>query len=158
MRRRLGHLPGAVPIRPPRAFYKLVVLRDQLLLPWCYGDHLTSIDDSRAVRAPGRLTADLLRRFGPEVRWRQPPLPLLTGPDAEDEQEVNRVASALDELDPSPDVVVIAFACSSQLGLVDIRWGEAAVGEGPVMQWLYHEPLPIPGPGVPRQRAKPDDR
>lgn len=150
----LQDLPDAVPIRPPHAFYKLVIVHGQLLLPWYYADHPVSIEDARAVRPVGRLAVDLLTRFGPPRQWHQPPLPLtmIDDDDEEDRRRVAQVTSALDEMDPPPQIVLVGYACNSHAGLIDIQWGEAALGDDRALQWYHHEPLPIPAPLIPRPR------
>jgi hypothetical protein len=147
----LQDLPDARPVRQPRTFYELVVVSGNLLLPWCYGDRVMALE-SRHVRPLGRLALDLLTRFGPEPRWHQQTLPLPEPTDPDDERDVQRVATALDELDPSPRVVVIAYACNAGAGLLDAQWGEAALTHERDLDWRHREPLPIPRGRVPAPR------
>ncbi len=58
----------------------------------------------------------------------------------------------LDRLHPAPDVVIVGYACNSTDGLLDVQWGEAALGDDRTLHWLHYELLPIPLPRVPRRR------
>lgn len=153
----LQDLPDTVTVRAPHTFYQLVIVSGQLLLPWYYADHRCAIDDTRAVRRITGLAVDLLSRFGPEPRWRQPHLPLLQLHTDGDDQVAAQIGSELDRLDPPPGIVVIGYACNSTDGLLDVQWGDAALSDDGLLHWHHHEPLPIPPPRVPRPRGPGDD-
>ena len=152
----LHDLPDTIIVRAPHTFYQLVVVNGQLLLPWYYADHRCAVDDSRAVRPLTGLAADLLTWFGPQPRWRQPHLPLQHLLDGTDVLQSGHRVSELDQLDPAPKVVLVGYACNSVEGLLDLRWGEAALGDDGLLHWYHHEPLPIATPRIPRQRGGDD--
>lgn len=151
----LRDLPDTITVRAPHTFFELVIVSDHLLLPWYYADHRCSVDDSRAVRPLTALTMELLTRFGPEPRWRQPHLPLhelqADGPDPD---AVTRIGTELDRLDPPPGVVIVGYACNSTEGLLDVQWGEAALGDDRLLHWHHREALPIPPPRIPHPRDR----
>jgi hypothetical protein len=129
-------------VRPARAFYRLVVAAGNLLLPWRYAeDHAVSLDDARAVRSMRLLTRELLTRFGPAPQWRQEPL--FDVEDDDDAQDVAGISDALEELDPPPRPVLIAYACNPTDGLLELHWGEASLSDGSILHWSYREPLPL---------------
>jgi hypothetical protein len=66
----LGTLPGAEIISVPKSVYQLVVINGHVVVPWCYGQSARmSMRDAEVGRSFGRLTRELLRRFGPP--WRR---------------------------------------------------------------------------------------
>jgi hypothetical protein len=147
----LQALDGVRLISPSRAFYQLVLVRGQVLLPWRYADgEGVSIEDSHAVRRLGVLGRELLRRFGPPPRWREDPLPLFD--DVAEQRQADLVSSALDELDSPPRVVIVGFASNSTKGLLSLCWGEASLAEGGSLNWRYHEDLPLSPPHIPNPR------
>lgn len=156
---RLSRIDGAVLIRPPRVCYELVVIRQHVLLPWCYGRAGTvPMAQARLGRSFGRLARELLRRFGPPPLWTQPSLPLFP-PDEQDEREVAAVSDTLDRLDPPPRILIVGYACNSEQGLVRVAWGEAALADGEHPHWHYVEDLPLPAVArIPRPRGAAGDR
>lgn len=150
----LRDLPHTTTVRAPHTFVELVIVNDHLLLPWYYADHRCSVDDGGAVRPLTALTMELLTRFGPEPRWRQPHLPLHTlqveGPDSD---VVARIGTELDRLDSPPSVVIVGYACNSHDGLLDVQWGEAALGDDRLLHWHHREAMPIPAPRIPAPRG-----
>jgi hypothetical protein len=146
--RHLGDLDGVQEVRPPRAFFRLVVLGGNLLLPWRYAeDRGVSLDDPRSARSMRMLTKELLTRFGPAPPWRQGGLFDLDLP-GEDPQTVEGFGNELADLDPAPRPVLIAYACNPDDGLLDIQWGDASLDDAATLRWLYREPLPIPSDQV----------
>jgi hypothetical protein len=142
--RHLGDLDGVHEVRPPRAFFRLVVVEGNLLLPWRYSeDRSVSLDDPRSVRNMRMLTKELLTRFGPAPPWQQGGLFDLDPPD-DDVQTVEGFGSELAGLDPAPRPVLVAYACNPDDGLIDIQWGEASLDDAATLRWLYRETLPIP--------------
>src|SRR5438874_13481434 len=65
-------------------------------------------------------------RFGPPPHWKQRSL---LAADDEEERRVDEPRSVLDRLDPAPKVLTVGYACSARLGLLDVSWGEAALGD-----------------------------
>src|SRR3954469_12115016 len=113
----LGTLPGAEIISVPRSVYQLVVIHGHVVVPWCYGQSARlSMADAEMGRSFGRLTRELLRRFGPQ--WRRAhgevPLPL----DAVDERDVAKICAAIAGIEPTPEVVIAGFAGTPHLGLL----------------------------------------
>lgn len=149
--RHLHDLPGAKPIRAPRAFYQLVIVGGHVLLPWHFA---TTSVDMRAV-APGRsfglLARSILTTFGPVSRWQQLALPLMPEED-EDQRDVARISEILAKLDVPPRTLIVGYACNPHQGLLAAGWGDAALTDDDRFDWHHHEELPIPAGRVPAQR------
>ncbi len=140
----LHDLNGASTIRPWGAFYQLVIVGNHLLLPWCFAQTPnTRMRDIRPGRSFGRLAREILGQFGPPPHWSQPALPW-PADDDEDEQQVHEVSSLLRTIQPPPRVLIVGYACSPQLGLLSVEWGEAALGDGDHLHWYHDEQLPVP--------------
>jgi hypothetical protein len=145
-------------VKPPRAFYQLVVAGGHVLYPWRYGgERGASIRGRLGARPIQPLGRELLSRFGPPPRWRAEPLPLFAGngaaADDRERREAALLSSALDELDPPPKVLVVAYASNRTEGLVHLGWGDAALADGGNLHWYHYEDLPVPSPRVPRPRS-----
>ena len=139
----LRDLDGVFEVRPPRAFYRIVVASNNLLLPWRYAeDAATSLDDPRTVRSMRLLTRELLTRFGPAPHWQQETL--FDVNDDDEAQDVAGFGDALGGLEPPPRPVLIAYACNPTDGLLELHWGEASLNDGSVLRWDYRERLPLP--------------
>jgi hypothetical protein len=147
----LGTLPGAEIISVPKSVYQLVVLNGHVVVPWCYGQSArTSMKDAEVGRSFGRLTRELLRRFGPPWKRSQaePPLPL----DAVDEREVSKICTAISMITPKPEVVIAGFAGAPNLGLVRASLGEIKSTDNGALNWSHLDDLPLPPPVIPRPR------
>jgi hypothetical protein len=147
----LGTLPGAEIISVPKSVYQLVVINGHVVVPWCYGQSAgTSMRDAEVGRSFGRLTRELLRRFGPPWRRSQaePPLPL----DAVDEREVSKICAAIARIDSKPEVVIAGFAGAPNLGLLRACLGEIKSTDNGSLNWSHLDDLPLPPPVIPRPR------
>jgi hypothetical protein len=149
----LRTVPGAIPIRAPRAFYQLVIVGGDVLLPWHYAK--TTGLDMREVR-PGRsfgvLARSVLATFGPPSHWQQPALPLMPA-DEEDERDIARISEVLAELDFRPRTLIVGYSCNPRQGLLRVGWGDAALAPDGAFDWHHYDELPIPPARVPRPRS-----
>ena len=154
-------IDGARLVRPPRAFYQLVVVGGHVLYPWRYaGERGTSIRSRLGVRPIGVLGRELLSRYGRPPHWREEPLPMFAGgdepADARERRDAAMVSSILDELEPRPRVLVVAYASNTIEGLIHLGWGDAAPADGGGLHWHHCEDLPVPPARVPRPRTGAD--
>jgi hypothetical protein len=157
----LRPIEGSYLMRPPHAFYQLVVVGGHVLYPWRYADERgTSVQGQRGIRPIGTLGRVLLSRYGPPPRWREEPLPMFAESDlpADDRErrEAALVSSMLDELDPPPKVLVVGYAANVDEGLVRLGWGDAALADEGAVHWYHYEDLPLPASRVPRPRPSAD--
>lgn len=149
----LQTLPSAIPIRPARAFYQLVIVGGHVLIPWCYGRQPgVDMRDVRPGRSLGLLARAILANFGPEPQWRQMQLPSMPQ-DEEDERDVAQISEILANMDPRPRTIVVGYACNAQQGLLRVCCGDAALGMDGDFHWHYHDVLPIPVVHVPEPRS-----
>jgi hypothetical protein len=149
----LQGIDGAVLVHPPRTSYQLVLVRNHVVLPWCYGrTGAISMRDARPGRSFGRLARDLLHRFGPPAHRPQPAPPFPR--DEADERDVAQVGDALGRLDPSPGILIAGYACTSEYGLLRVCLGEAGLGDGERLHWHHADDLPLPPPAIPRPRRQ----
>jgi hypothetical protein len=157
----LRSIDGAHLVRPPRAFYQLVVVGGHVLYPWRYaGERGTSIRARLGIRPIGALGRELLTRYGPPPGWREETLPMhFDGEevtDARERREAVLMSSILDELDPPPKVLVVGYASNTTEGLIHLGWGDAALADGGGLHWRHYEDLPLPRARVPRPRPGAD--
>jgi hypothetical protein len=147
----LGSLPGAEIISVPRSVYQLIVINSHVLVPWCYGQSGgTSMRDAEVNRSFGRLARELLRRFGPP--WRRSPVEEPLPLDAVDEREVAKVCTAIEKIDPRPEVVIAGFAGAPNMGLLRACLGEIKSADNGSLSWSHLDDLPLPPPVIPRPR------
>lgn len=148
----LRSLQGASIARSPRARYQLVVVRNHVVLPWCYGNTgAVSMRDARPDGSFGRLARELLRRFGGPLHRRpvEPGLPH----DETDEHDVAALSEMLARLDPAPRVLIAGYAGTCDDGLLRVCLGEAVL-EPAGLRWQHVEDLPLPPPTIPRPRRQ----
>ncbi|WP_424211290.1 hypothetical protein ACN20G_03820 [Streptomyces sp. BI20] len=118
----------------------LVVVGDRVLYPFRYAKRDVPATEARLRRAEG-LRAQLLRRHGPEPL--QPALfdfdvpedalpeaPRTDGPHAD---------PAL--LEPEARVVILAYACAMDRGVMRLEWGEAEVAADRYLLWHHRRSL-----------------
>jgi len=153
----LQAVPTAVPLRPPGAFYQLIIVGGHVLLPW-YFAKTPGVDmrDVRPGRSFGLLARSVVTDFGPAPRWHQAPLPLMPA-DEEDERDVAQISQILGQVDPRPKTLIVGYACNAHQGLLRVCWGDAALAAGGEFHWYHHEELPLPAGRVPA-RPHSDDQ
>jgi uncharacterized protein YjeT (DUF2065 family) len=131
----LSPLPGANPVRLQGR--TLMVLGNHVLYPLRYAKKDVPVTAAQLRRATG-FRAELIRRHGPEPM----------------QQALDLGLDELDEADPHPDLallnedvklVLIAYACSMQQGVMRIEWGSAELRrEDRYLIWHRHEQLSLP--------------
>ncbi|SOD62521.1 hypothetical protein SAMN06297387_10698 [Streptomyces zhaozhouensis] len=136
----LENLPEAAPARLQGR--TVMIVAGYLLYPLRYAKKDVPVTEAHLRRATG-FRADLIRRHGPEPVQAE----LDLGLDELREAEVHR-----DLLRISPDtrLVLLAYACSMERGVVRVEWGDAELRhDDKHLLWHHHEPLPMPADGEP---------
>ncbi|MEY9871225.1 hypothetical protein ABH931_000690 [Streptacidiphilus sp. MAP12-33] len=132
----LETLPDATPVRLQAR--TVMVIRNQVLYPIRYAKSNVPVTAARLRRATG-LRAELIRRHGPEPMQGELDLGL------ELEADTGDVHRDLSQLDPDVGLVLVAYACSMEHGLMRLEWGTAELRtEDRQLIWHHHEPLPLP--------------
>ncbi|MFF4653015.1 hypothetical protein [Streptomyces sp. NPDC001380] len=129
----LGDLPGAVPVR--LLARTVIVARGNILYPIRYAKRDVPVTAARLKRAAG-LQADLIRRHGPEPMQGELDLGL--------EEQQEEICSDLNQLDPDAGLVLLAYACSMDQGVMRLEWGAAELRRDRYLGWHQHELL-FPG-------------
>ncbi|WP_254710294.1 hypothetical protein [Streptomyces lunaelactis] len=132
----LADLPGAVPVRLQAR--TVMVVAGQVLYPIRYAKRDVPVTVARLRRAVG-LRADLIRRHGPEPMQGE----LDLGLEELQEQEFH---NDLNQLDPNAGLVLLAYACAMEKGVMRLEWGDAELRRGDRhLLWHHHEGLDLPG-------------
>ncbi|MFJ1647964.1 hypothetical protein [Streptomyces sp. NPDC088258] len=117
----------------------VVVIGDHVLYPIRYAKRALPVTETRLRKAFG-FRADLIRRHGPDSIQGTLDLGLETA-----ERETHR---DLERLPADLGLILIAYACSMEHGVVKLEWGIAELRqEDRFLIWHHHEPLPIPSLG-----------
>lgn len=133
----LADLPGAAQVRLQAR--TVMVVAGQVLYPLRYSKRDVPVTVARLRRAVG-LRADLIRRHGPEPMQGELDLGL------EDLQE-HELHSDLSQLGSDIGLVLIAYACAMDTGVMRLEWGDAELRRGDRhLLWHHHEPLDLPNP------------
>lgn len=136
----LEHLPGATAVRLQAR--TVMIVADHVVYPIRYAKTDVPVTGARLRSATG-LRADLIRRHGPEPLQME----LDLGLDEVEEQEVH---PDLGQLPPGVGLVLVAYACSMDRGVMRLEWGSAELRTADRhLLWHHHEPLPVPAPGRP---------
>jgi hypothetical protein len=116
----------------------MMLVRGHLIYPLRYAKKDVPVTAARLRRATG-FRADLIRRHGP------PPLQQAFDLDW-GELEDSEVHPDLELLPEDVRLVLVAYACSMEKGVMRIEWGSAELRrEDRYLIWHRHEPLPIAG-------------
>ena len=111
-------------VRSAGSPFDLVVLNGNLLFPFRYAQDATV--PIREARITDRHVSERIRmlfsRFGPRPAYKQDSL---LPEDADQEPELAALGPALAELPADTRLVLVAFACNDQAGLINAWWGEA---------------------------------
>ncbi|MDI3347881.1 hypothetical protein QKW45_29565 [Streptomyces sp. AJ-1] len=135
----LEHLPGATAVRLQAR--TVMIVADHVIYPIRYAKTDVPVTAARLRRATG-LRADLIRRHGPEPMQGE----LDLGLEELEEPEAHR---DLGQLPPEVGLVLVAYACSMNAGVMRMEWGAAELRrEDRYLIWHHHEPL-ITGPATP---------
>nr|WP_248003124.1 hypothetical protein [Streptomyces sp. RLB1-33] len=131
----LADLPGATPVRLQAR--TVMVVAGQVLYPIRYAKRDVPVTVARLRRAVG-LRADLIRRHGPEPMQGELDLGL-------EELQEHVLHSDLSQLDPDVGLVLLAYACAMDTGVMRIEWGDAELRRGDRhLLWHHHEALYLP--------------
>nr|WP_308117957.1 hypothetical protein [Streptomyces buecherae] len=116
----------------------MMLVRGHLIYPLRYAKKDVPVTTARLRRAFG-FRADLIRRHGP------PPMQqaLDLGLEELDDSEVHPDLELLPE---DVRLVLVAYACSMEAGVMRVEWGSAELRrEDRYLVWHRHEPLPPNG-------------
>ncbi|MGR8008284.1 hypothetical protein [Streptomyces hypolithicus] len=131
----LADLPGATAVRLQAR--TVMVVAGHVLYPIRYAKADVPVTVARLRRAVG-LRADLIRRHGPEPTQGELDLGLVELQEAEMHADLNQLA-------PDTGLVLLAYACSMDRGVMRLEWGDAELRRGDRhLLWHHHEPLPLP--------------
>ncbi|MFG2984779.1 hypothetical protein ACGFYQ_26585 [Streptomyces sp. NPDC048258] len=131
----LAHVPGTKTIRLQAR--SVVMVAERVLYPIRYAKTDVPVTAAR-LRSRVGLRADLIRRHGPEPLQGELDLGL-------EELYAREFHSDLDQLGPDTRVVLLAYACAMDRGVMRLEWGEAEVQADRYLLWHHHNALPLPG-------------
>lgn len=152
----LRNVDGAAIARAPRTRYPVVVVRNHVLLPWCYGPTgAVSMRDVPPGGSLSRLAREFVQRLGGprHRRHADPDLPHDDECAGPDQPELAELGALLGRPDSPPKVLIAGYACTADHGLLRVCLGEAAVAPGG-LAWQHVEDLPLPPPTIPRPRPQ----
>lgn len=119
--------------------YELAVVAGKVLFPLNYSEKAEPVEKAR-LRKP--VSGFRERLFGAHAAEVPDPHPFLDESWAELELPVEY--EPFPQLGRGAELVVIAYACNVEAGLLHIEWGHAEhVGDGE-LRWGEHSPLPLP--------------
>ena len=134
----LADFPDATAVRLQAR--TVMVVAGQVLYPIRYAKRDLPVTVARLRRAVG-LRADLIRRHGPEPLQGE----LELGLEELHEQELHR---DLSQLGPDVGLVLLAYACAMDTGIMRLEWGDAELRRGDRhLLWHHHERLELPDAG-----------
>ncbi|WP_228977422.1 hypothetical protein [Streptomyces sp. DH12] len=120
----------------------VMVVGNNVIYPIRYAKKDVPVTAARLRKAVG-FRADLIRRHGPEPMQQA----LDLGLEELDEQHVHPDIALLS---PELRLVIVAYACSMDRGVMRAEWGSAELRrEDRYLIWHHHEPL-LPPPADPR--------
>ncbi|MCX5014252.1 hypothetical protein OG765_25175 [Streptomyces sp. NBC_00555] len=129
----LSSVTDATPVRLQGR--TVVVLADRVIYPIRYAKKDVPVTAARLRRATG-FRADLIRRHGPEPLQQAFDL----GMDELEHPEANPDLALLPE---DVRLVLVAYACAMDRGVMRIEWGSAELRrEDRYLIWHHHESLP----------------
>ncbi|WP_223766773.1 hypothetical protein [Streptomyces huiliensis] len=113
----------------------MVIVCGQVIYPFRYAKKDVPVTTARLRRATG-LRADLIRRHGPEPMQQALDLGL------EEELDGPGIHPDLALIPEGHGLVLVAYACSMEHGVMRIEWGSAELRrEDRYLLWRHHEPL-----------------
>ncbi|WP_349637054.1 hypothetical protein [Streptomyces sp. RerS4] len=115
----------------------VAIIGGNAIYPIRYAKKDVPVTEARLRKAVG-FRADLIRRHGPEPMQQT----LDLGLDELDEEHVHPDLALL-----SPDIrlIIVAYACSMERGVMRIEWGSAELRrDDGYLIWHHHEPLHPP--------------
>ncbi|GAA0285481.1 hypothetical protein GCM10010302_24690 [Streptomyces polychromogenes] len=112
----------------------VTVVGGNAILPIRYAQKNVPVTEARLRKAYG-FRADLIRRHGPK------PIQLSFDLGMEDLDE-DQVHPDVALLPPDLQLVIVAYACSLEQGVMRVEWGSAGLLHGDRhLTWHHHEPL-----------------
>lgn len=130
----LEHLTGTVAVRLQGR--TVMIVANQVIYPIRYAKTDVPVTAARLRRSSG-LRADLIRHHGPDSLQGE----LDLGLPEEDEP----AHPDLGQLPPDVGLVLVAYACSMDRGVIRLEWGSAELRRADrYLIWHHHEPLPLP--------------
>ncbi|MFF4221588.1 hypothetical protein ACFYZH_01840 [Streptomyces abikoensis] len=113
----------------------IMIVRGHVIYPFRYAKKDVPVTTARLRRATG-LRADLIRRHGPEPMQQTLDLGI-------EELEESEVHADLELIPRDFGLVLVAYACSMEQGVMRIEWGSAELRrEDRYLIWHHHEALP----------------
>ena len=132
----LGAIADARPVRLQGR--TLVIVAGHVIYPLRYAKKDVPVTAARLRRATG-FRAELIRRHGPEPMQQALDLGL-------DELEEPETHPDLGLLPEDIRLVLVAYACSMDRGVMRVEWGSAELRrEDRYLVWHHHEPLSLNG-------------
>lgn len=132
----LEQLPDASAVRLQGR--TVMIVGNQVIYPIRYAKADVPVTAARLRRASG-LRADLIRHHGPSPMQGELDLGL---PNIDD-HDLHR---DLAQLPPDVGLVLVAYACAMDRGLMRLEWGSAELRrEDRYLIWHHHEPLEVSG-------------
>ncbi|WP_328726209.1 hypothetical protein [Streptomyces sp. NBC_00259] len=131
----LADLATASPVRLQAR--TVMVVAGQVLYPIRYAKTDVPVTVARLRRAAG-LRAELIRRHGPEPMQGELDLGL-------EELRMQEIHSDLDQLGPETGLILLAYACSMDRGVMRLEWGDAELRNDRYLSWHHHQALLLPG-------------
>ncbi|MEU9231558.1 hypothetical protein [Streptomyces subrutilus] len=129
----LGSVADAAPVRLQGR--TMVVIADRVIYPMRYAKKDVPVTAARLRRATG-FRADLIRRHGPEPMQQVLDLGM-------EELEYPETHPDLALLPEGVRLVLVAYACAMDRGVMRIEWGSAELRrEDRYLIWHHHESLP----------------
>ncbi|WP_414942008.1 hypothetical protein [Amycolatopsis sp. cmx-11-51] len=124
--------------------YQLVVIADQAFFPLRYADRAgVPVERARLGRPVSPQRQRLFGAHAPEVERTEPFLD-----EAWEELDAHDEYESFPQLGEGVQLVVIAYACSLEAGVLHVEWGQAEhIGEGE-LRWGDHSALPLAATGV----------
>ncbi|WP_432094100.1 hypothetical protein [Streptomyces sp. bgisy100] len=128
----LSSVADATPVRLQGR--TLMIVRGRVIYPYCYAKKDVPVTAARLRSAKG-FRADLIRRHGPEPMQQTFDLGLSEHDEAETHPDLNLLPEDV-------RLVLVAYACSMDQGVMRIEWGSAELRrEDRYLVWHRHEPL-----------------
>ena len=122
--------------------YELALVAGKVLYPLHYSEKVEPVERARLRKPVSPTRQRLFGAHAPEVA---DPHPFLD--DSWGKLELSASYEPFPQLGRGAELVVVAYACNVEAGLLHIEWGYAEhIGDGE-LRWGAHSPLPLPSAG-----------
>ncbi|TLG10270.1 hypothetical protein FEK35_13790 [Nocardia cyriacigeorgica] len=125
--------------------YELPVVADRVLFPLRYADR--SGVPVKNARLPVPVSGQRQRLFGAHATEVERPHPYLDESWAD--YDLPEDYEVFPQLGDGTELIVIAYACNLEAGVMNIEWGRAKHVGGGELLWGEHTPLPLVPAGLP---------